>query len=243
MKRTLSLLVIAALLLTGVASADTEVSFADGQDASPAVESEFADGSAVYADGETEPETPPQSTPETIALGRTYNVPGYVRVQPLSFEYVDDYPQFLPGTNGDISADFNENRDYYAGGNRFYVNMERISSGENADFAWFEVDITNLSKETQAFDTEATVQYIFDNDYIIDGWLLQFNYDYDAFDMKDGSLTRAALDGENMEPADMLYTNHYIFGATLPNAVVTGTKPLAAVITLGEHAFTYNIRK
>ena len=57
-----------------------------------------------------------------------------------------------------------------------------------------------------------------------------------------GSFIRAALDPADEQPIDMVYTGHYVFGCTLPTAVVNGSEPLSMVIDLGGNELTYNIR-
>ena len=42
---------------------------------------------------------------------------------------------------------------------------------------------------------------------------------------------------------DPMYSGHYVFGCTLPNAVVNSEKPLRMVITIDGNELTYNIRK
>lgn len=46
-----------------------------------------------------------------------------------------------------------------------------------------------------------------------------------------------------MFAAGPMYTGHYAFGCTLPNAVVNSKKPLRMVITIDGNELTYNIRK
>ena len=42
---------------------------------------------------------------------------------------------------------------------------------------------------------------------------------------------------------DPMYAGHYVFGCTLPNAIINSTAPLRMEIRLGENELTYNIRK
>lgn len=212
MKRGLSFLVLLALLLTGV-MLFTGVALA---------EAELTDEeAAALAAREAEILN---STQDNMAIGGAYEIPGYASVEPVWFSFIEAHPQFLPGMKGDRSE------------------LATIASGTKADYAWFLVDITNLAKEDHVFSEDASVQYIFDNDYILDGWIRQFNYDYDeSIDPENPIYT--AFDPEDTEPIAMLYTGHYVFGCTAPTAVVTGTEPLSAIITLDGNEFIYNIRK
>ncbi|HIQ81579.1 MAG TPA: hypothetical protein IAA52_00570 [Candidatus Pullichristensenella stercorigallinarum] len=218
----------------------------------------------------------PQATLDLddMQLGQTYEIDGYARIAPVSFEYKDVFIQYGAGYPGDASYAIpseHENADITgkvrfgdAGGpyfeSTYYKSIYWQESGETADFAWLQVDLTNMQKEAVNFMKEATVKVIFDDEYELAGWVRQLNYDYDTerqygaegveehnpeteeYENTYGTLIRAALDPADEQPAEMLYTGHYVFGCTLPTAVINGTEPLSMVIDLGGNELTYNIR-
>lgn len=202
----------------------------------------------------------PQATLDLddMQLGQTYEIDGYARIMPVSFEYKDIFPQY----GLDVFGENTEGQDYqhpdgnvagkvfWGGGGRYYLNIYWQKSGTNADFAWLLMDITNMQQSSVNFIEDATVKVVFDEEYEYAGWVRQFNYDYDTTRAVEGqenvenygTLIRAALDPANEQPIDMVYTGHYVFGCTLPTAVVNGSEPLSMVIDLGGNELTYNIR-
>lgn len=227
MKKLLALLTIVALL-TGLACAeDLQVQIIGGEDV-------------------------PQMTLDLddMQLGQTYEIDGYARVTPVSFEFMEKFIQYDAGAPGDnTSHGTNHSKVCHATNayNGYYEHLNWMRSGVNADFAWLLMDITNTQKSAVNFIQEATVKVIFDEEYEYAGWVRQFNYDYDLngayYDGDDqGDFIRAALDPVDEESIDMMYTGHYVFGCTLPTAVVNGTEPLRMVIDLGGNELTYNIR-
>ena len=97
---------------------------------------------------------------------------------------------------------------------------------------------------------EAKVVYIFDNQYEYVGWIRQYdmdagrnNYVYTSRTDRKKTVYYPYIQPADELPIDMVGTGHYIFGCTLPNAVVEGEEPLRVEITLGEHFIVYYIRK
>ena len=221
-------------------------------------------------------ENVPQATLDLddMQLGQNYEIDGYARIAPISFEYKDIFIQYGAGCPGDASYAMqseHENEDITGkvrfgnnGGpyfeSTYYKSIYWQKSGETADFAWLQVDLTNMQKEAINFMQEATVKVVFDEEYELAGWVRQLNYDYDTerqygaegveeryteteeYENTYGTFIRAALDPVDEQAIDMVYTGHYVFGCTLPNAVVNGTEPLSMVIDLGGNELTYNIR-
>ena len=202
----------------------------------------------------------PQATLDLddMQLGQTYEIDGYARIMPVSFEYKDIFPQYSAGNAG--NNEYRNRRDhenvtgkvcysnsYYV---PYYYEIYWQNSGTNADFAWLLMDVTNMQKEPTSFMQETSVKVVFDEEYEYAGWVRQFNYDYDSTREIEGeegvetygSFIRAALDPADEQPIDMVYTGHYVFGCTLPTAVVNGSEPLSMVIDLGGNELTYNIR-
>lgn len=204
---------------------------------------------------------------EDMVLGETYIIGGYARVKPLSFEYVDVFPQYLKGYAGDNSVaewghdptdplvrygSYNWSNVYY------YNSIQWVTSGKNADFVWFLVDLTNMQKESYKFMENCSVKVVFDDEYEYKGWIRQLNYDYDTERAEDsgrtnedhpkadeeyGTFIRAAISTDDEQAIDMVYTGHYVFGCTLPNEVVSGKEPLRMEIQIGKSEVIYNIRK
>lgn len=189
---------------------------------------------------------------DDVQLEEIYEIEGFARIQPLSFEFVNYFNQYEVGMNGnnEYSTDYIFGQAYWGSdwGNQYYNNIYYKDSGENTDFAWFLVDITNRQQEAAGFMGESTqVKVVFDEDYEYAGWVRQFNYDYDTerqFDDEvEGKFIRAAIQPDSEELLEKMYTGHYVFGCTLPNEVVNGEEPLSMIITLGDNEITYNIRK
>lgn len=201
---------------------------------------------------------------DDMKLETVYEIGGYARITPQTFGYIDVFPIYDAGSAGDNSlleynykqtvADgiaYNANINDRSKVNQRYAHIKWQSSGANADYVWFVVDVTNLQKEAFSVVNNATVKVVLNDDYEFGGWILQLNYDYDT--MRDqrleqrednyGFLIRAAIHAADEEPINMMYTGHYVFGCTLPNAAIEGSEPLKIVINLGDNELTYNIRK
>lgn len=209
---------------------------------------------AVLAEGDLEvqviggAETSQPLSLDDIEIGALYQIDGYATVSPTSFGFVDCFAQYDSGKAGDNSGNG------YAGeagrvqginGGTFKY-MEFQNSGESADFAFLKVDITNLGKKPVAFMQEAKVTVFYNEDeYEFAGWARQFNYDYNTYTQNnDGVETGpAALDPADEFEIATMYTGHFVFGYTLPTAVVNSTESLKMVIELGDNELTYNIRK
>ena len=132
--------------------------------------------------------------------------------------------------------------------NYYYDNAYFAISGNEAEFAWLKVDIMNLQKTEANFMKDMIVKVVYDDEYEYNGWVRQFNYDYsksEVFRYKETSLVGwpvclSPVDEMSIAP---MYKGHYVFGCTLPNAVVEDKEaPLRMIITIGGHTLTYNIR-
>ena len=183
---------------------------------------------------------------DDMKLEQTYTIDGYARIKPTVWNFTDFFYQYAKDHAGD-----NTNREGKAGVNpwsynapsaQYYKHINIMKSGANAEFAWLEMEVTNLGKEGMDFTQQATVKVVFDEEYEFAGWVRMENYDYDTHD-GNKFLVRSVLDPANSEMTEMMYTCHMVFGCTLPNAVVEGKEPLQMIITLGGNELTYNIRK
>lgn len=188
---------------------------------------------------------------DDMKLEKTYTIPGYARITATSFSFNDVFVQYAQGKAGNNEhGGSNPGTVWYKsyGGCFNYILWQE--SGTDADFAAFYMDITNLQKEDVAYIPQITVKVVFDDDYVFNGWVRQFDYNYDtsrdsstAEDRHYGTFIRAALDPADEESIGMMYTGHFMFGCTLPNEVVIGKEPLRMEINLGGNELIYNIRK
>lgn len=138
---------------------------------------------------------------DDMQLEQVYEIDGYVKVAPLSFEYKDSFLQYDPDHPGDnaIGGEHVEGRISYDKWDCYSYILQN-KSGEKASFAWFAVDITNMQKEPLVFGENCEVKVVFDDEYEFGGWFRQFNYDYDTTREYEGSLgtfIRAAIDPSN----------------------------------------------
>ena len=130
----------------------------------------------------------------------------------------------------------------------FYENASFKESGNEADYAWLKVDITNLQKTDATFMKDMTVKVIYDDEYEYDGWIRQFNYDFSKSEIYRYQEKNTIGWPVCLSPVDELaikpmYKGHYVFGCTLPNSVVEDKNaPLRMIITMNDHKLIYNIR-
>lgn len=126
-----------------------------------------------------------------------------------------------------ISFEIEDGLGYYDGSYRGY------NSGADADFAIFQLDILNTTHAAKNYLATCEVTAVYDDSYEYAGWAYQYNYDLrEGYVMKDKTI--------DIEP---MYTGHYCFGCTLPNAIVNSKAPLKMIIKLDGNEITYNIRK
>jgi len=201
---------------------------------------------------------------DDIQIGQTYVIDGYAQVSVAGFSFVDQFMQFGKGKAGsdttseqfDWDGTVTDNVRYSSSDSiwhYYYDDIFYMRSGEAADFAWLSLDVTNMQKQPIKFSEEAEITVVYDDEYEFAGWLRQYNYDYDlvrgysgdneSIQDTEGTEVRAALDPMDEEEIDMMYTGHFIFGCTLPNAAINGAEPLKMIIKLGGNELTYHIRK
>lgn len=140
---------------------------------------------------------------------------------------------------------------YYRAGNKevYDDSEDYYRSGKEAEFIVIYADILNTKLKDKNYMENVTVKAVYDDVYEFAGWTYQRNYnngtsgwaDMDA-DV-DNQNTRWAINEADQFAIDPMYQGHYIFGCTLPNAVVDSKKPLRLVITIDGNELTYNIRK
>lgn len=169
---------------------------------------------------------------DDIKLNAAVSIDGYAEILLTEFGYKDILGFYRQGKNKmDVYSDW-----YY-------------DSGEDAEFAVLRADLTNLATMDKQFLENCEVRVVFDDTYEYGGWCYQYNYD-NKTDSRDGygSLKNiqnkeCVIHKDDVFAVGPMYTGHYAFGCTLPNAVVNSKKPLRVVITIDGNELTYNIRK
>lgn len=185
----------------------------------------LAENMGIQMIGGPDMETEPVSL-DDVKLNVDIEIEGYGILTPTSFEYSDTLRYYKKGEH---------NTDYHQ--ECYY------SSGIEADYALFRMDITNTQINAADFTKSATVVVWYDDVYQYAGWVYQYNYNnVDNHGDRGGGDVRV-INTEDNFVIDPMYEGHYLFGCTLPNAVVNGKKPLRIVITLDDNEITYNIRK
>ena len=185
----------------------------------------LAEGMGVQVIGGPETETEPVSL-DDVKLNVDVEIEGYGILTPTSFEYTDTLRYYKKGQH---NTD-NHQECYY-------------SSGNEADYALFRMDITNTQMKAVDYTKAATVIVWYDDVYQYAGWVYQYNYNnVDNHGDRGGGDVRV-INAEDNFVIEPMYEGHYAFGCTLPNAVVNSKKPLRMVVTIDGNEITYNIRK
>ena len=188
---------------------------------------------------------------DDITFGKAYKIKGYASVTLLGFKFVDMYAQWEDGKASAGTGNYTNAPDLVYLNKKFreyYVYASFKESGNEADYAWLKVEITNLQKIDATFMKDITVKVIYDDDYEYDGWIRQFNYDFSnseiyRYQEKNTIGWPVCLSPAEEMAIKPMYKGHYAFGCTLPNSVVEDkTAPLRMVITMGNNKLTYNIR-
>ena len=115
-------------------------------------------------------------------------------------------------------------------------------SGNESDYAVLYVDIINNALTPHDYLAEKpeysqpVAKVIYDGSYVYEGWAYQINRDWD----NDG---KKGVKPDLNYAIDPMYAGHYMFGCTLPNAVLDSKRPLQMIFIIDGMEFTYNIRK
>ncbi len=110
----------------------------------------------------------------------------------------------------------------------------QYSSGAEAEYLLLRMDVVNTTLKAKNYLADVTVEVVYDDLYEFSGWFYQ--YDYDKYEDR-------VIPSDCIFAIDPMYAGHYVFGCTLPNAVVEGSRPLAMIITIDGNEITYNVRK
>lgn len=215
MKKILSMLLVLMVLLTAAAA--------------------LADGMDVQVIGGPEAETEPVSL-DDIKLNVDIEIEGYSTITPTSFAFQDGLGAYEAGKNRPGAS-----------GARYY---DYYWSGTEAEYAILFMDMLNITANPQDYLANCEVKVVYDDSFEYAGWYYQKNYDnltndwcYELDADKDHQNINWAINAADQFSIDPMYQGHYIFGCTLPNAVVNSKKPLRLVITIDGNELTYNIRK
>ncbi len=139
---------------------------------------------------------------------------------------------------------------YYRSGRRdVYNSTDYYWSGNEAEYVIVYADILNTALADKNYMEHVAVKVVFDDVYEYGGWSYQRNYNnsnsngasLDADKKKQNS--RWAINASDIFNIGPMYEGHYIYGCTLPNAVINSKKPLKMIITIDGNEITYNIRK
>ena len=189
----------------------------------------FAEGMGVQVIGGPAVETEPVSL-DDFKLEVDVEIDGYGILRGTSFEFQD-----LLG--------------YYKKGNELDGYNHTYYSNQEADFAILRMDITNTALRAHNFIGACEVRAVYDEVYEYAGWFYQSNYNnrndnWSGYTCdRNNQSRRYAIHKDDVFPIDPMYQGHYIFGCTLPNAVINSKKPLKLIITIDGNEITYNIRK
>lgn len=193
------------------------------------------DGMGVQVIGGPEAGTGPVSL-DDIKLNAEIEIEGYATITPTSFAFQDGLGTYKAGQNepGAYGANLYE---YYW-------------SGAEAEYAILFMDMLNITTKPQDYLANCEVKAVYDDSFEYAGWYYQRNYDnassqsYYKMDAdKERQNINWAINAADQFAINSMYAGHYIFGCTLPNAVVNSEKPLRLVITIDGNELTYNIRK
>lgn len=175
---------------------------------------------------------------DDIKLNTEVEIEGWGTLTFTAYEVQDDLGCYKAGSQ-DIHMTFTTDYDKY------YFN-----SGNEAEFVIIYADILNTQLKDKNYIENVSVTVIYDDAYEYGGWSYQRNYNnhtenysYSHAADNNNQNTRWAINEADQFAIAPMYQGHYIFGCTLPNAVVDSKKPLRMVITIDGNELTYNIRK
>ena len=169
---------------------------------------------------------------DNMKVGESVTIDGYARItitDATTVDYIDSYKK------GETILGFSSSDKAY---------RDRMTSGNEADYYILKMDIVNLALTPTNFLNNCTVKATFNEVYQFQGWAHQFNWNNRYYTHDGDQLNRKAYinDADQFEIGPM-YAGHYVFGITLPNAVIEGKEPLSIVITIGGNELTYTVRK
>lgn len=168
---------------------------------------------------------------DDFRLNTDAEIRGFGMLCGTEFEIADSLGYYLRGMNSMPQT----------GGPRYY------ESGNEAEYVLMRMDILNTSSKAQNYLIDCSVKVIYDKEYEYGGWFFQSNFNNKPStnwltpDAGIQNLKFVIDPRDNFDIAPM-YEGHYVFGCTLPNAIISSREPLTMIITLGDHEITYHIR-
>jgi len=193
----------------------------------------LAEGMGVQVIGGPETETEPVSL-DDLKLNLAVEIEGW-GVLTLTDFYIQDKLGYFNA--GQKSASMYTTDQYY-------------HSGNEAEYIFLFADILNNTISSKDYLGSVEVKVVYDDLYEFGGWSYQRNFDYGCHDWT--TVIEADTSKQNINWAinkadqfeiNPMYAGHYMYGCTLPNAVIEGKKPLKMIITIDGNEITYNIRK
>lgn len=191
----------------------------------------LAEGMEVQVIGGPETETEPISL-DDLKLEIKAEIEGWGDLTFTAYEVQDGLGYYRSGKT-----------DVYSASNDYYW------SGKEAEFSVLYADILNTQLKDKNYLENVSVRAVYDDTYEYAGWFYQRNYNngtykYDSLEVdRNKQNTRWVINAADQFTISPMYEGHYIFGCTLPNAVISGNKPLKLIITIDGNEITYNIRK
>ena len=169
---------------------------------------------------------------DDIKIDAEVEIPGYAIIKPTLYAVRDHLGYYDKGGSYNSVWGWTDYRQSY-------------HSGNEADYVLLKMDITNTTASPRNFISNCEVMVVFDDDYKYAGWAYQYNYDFGQMDYPDGgkSNTECVINAADVFDIDPWYAGHYVFGCTIPNAVLKSNKPMRMEIKLDGNELTYNIRK
>lgn len=172
---------------------------------------------------------------DDLQLNVDAEIEGWGIIKLTSLEITDGLGYYKAGKNG---------AGYYDGTWDYYW------SGAEAEFVVLYADILNTTMSDKDYTKSVTVKAIYDDAYEYGGWSYQRDYNkatsrdakYNDADSTKQNIRWAISTADNFSISPM-YEGHYIYGCTLPNAVINGKKSLKLIITIDGNEVTYYIRK
>lgn len=174
-------------------------------------------------------ETEPVSL-DDFKLNADVKIDGYGVLCGTSFEVADKLGYYRQGRT-----------ELYYGDNLYY------KTGREAEFVILRMDILNTTTNDKDYLGNCEVTVVCDDTYTYAGWCYQSNFDnktnsYSEPDDKNQN-TRWAINKADNFAIKPMYEGHYIFGCTLPNAIINSKLPLRMEIKIDDNEIVYHIRK
>lgn len=182
---------------------------------------------------------------DNLVVGKEVEIEDYAIIKPTEFGFFDSLGYYYKGATY-------LDQEYYGKP----TNFGYYESENEADFAIIRIDLTNTATKAKEFLKNCVVRVVFNDKYEYSGWSYQSDFNNYSKDKKTWETNpwkleedkgkqnkRWAIDKADNFAIEPMYKGHYIFGCTLPNAVIESTKPLKMIITLDGNEITYNIRK